>query len=89
MPASKKIIVSVPDSLLAEMDLMSVAESKNRSEIVREAIRLYISERKKMELREQLRKGYIEMGDINKAIAKESFNMDHEALNRGIQKLAE
>ncbi len=89
MPASKKIIVSVPDSLLAEMDLMSVEESKNRSEIVREAIRLYINERRKMVLREQLRKGYIEMGDINKAIADESSNMDHEALNRGLQILAE
>lgn len=89
MPASKKIIVSVPDSLLAEMDLIRVNESKNRSEIVREAIRLFISERKKMVLREQLRKGYLEMGDINKAIAEESCNTDHEALDRGLQKLAE
>ncbi|MGE5543678.1 MAG: CopG family ribbon-helix-helix protein [Bacillota bacterium] len=89
MPASRKIIVSVPDSLLAEMDLMSAADSKNRSEIVREAIKLYISERKKMVLREQLRKGYVEMGDINKAIAEESFNLDHEALKSGLQKLAE
>jgi CopG family transcriptional regulator/antitoxin EndoAI len=89
LPASKKIIVSVPDSLLAEMDLLSVEERKNRSEIVREAIRLYINERKKMVLREQLRKGYTEMGDINKAIAEETFNTDHEALNRGLQKLAE
>jgi len=89
LPASKKIIVSVPDSLLAEMDLMGVAECKNRSEIVREAIRLYINERKKIDLREQLRKGYVEMGDINKAIAEESFNLDHEAFKRGLQKLAE
>ena len=26
MPAAKKIIVSIPDSLLAEIDLVSVAE---------------------------------------------------------------
>lgn len=89
MPASKKIIVSVPETLLAEMDLMGVNESKNRSEIVREAIRLYIGERRKKVLREQLRKGYIEMGDINKAIAEESSNIDHEAFKSGLQKLAE
>lgn len=89
LPASKKIIISVPEALLAEMDLMSVAESKNRSEIVRDAIRLYLGESRKKVLREQLRKGYIEMGDINKVIADESFNMDHEALKSGLQKLAE
>ena len=42
LPAAKKIIVSIPDSLLAEIDLVGAAESKNRSEIVPEAIRLYI-----------------------------------------------
>ena len=42
-----------------------------------------------MVLREQLRKGYIEMGDINKAIAEESYNIDHEALESGLEKLAE
>jgi CopG family transcriptional regulator/antitoxin EndoAI len=89
LPAAKKIIVSIPDSLLAEIDLVSVAESKNRSEIVREAIRLYIWERKKTELCERLRKGYIEMGDINKAIAEESFMVDYEGLTKGLQKLVE
>lgn len=89
MPASKKIIVSVPENLLAEMDQMGVAESKNRSEIIREAIKLYLGERRKKLLKEQLRKGYIEMGDINIKIAEENYTMDQEALQSCLQKLAE
>lgn len=89
MPASKKIIVSVPEYLLAEMDQMGVAESKNRSEIIREAIKLYLGERRKKLLKEQLRKGYIEMGDINIKIAEENYTMDQETLQGCLQKLAE
>lgn len=89
MPASKKIIVSVPENLLAEMDQMGVAESKNRSEIIREAIKLYLGERRKKLLKEQLRKGYIEMGDINIKIAEENYTMDQETLQGCLQKLAE
>ena len=33
MPASKRIIVTVPETLLFEMDSVTVSECKNRSEI--------------------------------------------------------
>jgi CopG family transcriptional regulator/antitoxin EndoAI len=71
------------------MDQMGMVESKNRSEIIRDAIKMYLGERRKKALKEQLRKGYLEMGEINKAIAEEGFNIDHEALQSCLQKLAE
>lgn len=89
MPASRKIIVSIPENLLQELDHLSAIESKNRSEMIREAINLYLGERRKQALKEQLRKGYIEMGDINRAIAEEGFTAEHEAMESCLEKLAE
>ncbi|MGE5372113.1 MAG: CopG family ribbon-helix-helix protein [Solirubrobacterales bacterium] len=89
MPASRKIIVSVPDTLLAELDRIGGVEKKNRSEMIREAIHQYLAERQKKVLREQLRKGYLEMGDINRTLAEECCGLDHEAYESGIEKLAE
>ncbi|MGE5397137.1 MAG: CopG family ribbon-helix-helix protein [Chitinophagales bacterium] len=76
MPSSKKIIVSVPENLLLEMDQMRSIDNKNRSEVIREAIKLYLGERRKRVLREQMQRGYVEMGEINKTIAEEHFNID-------------
>ena len=42
MPASRRIIVTVSESLLSEVDNVTVLESKNRSQIIREAIKFYL-----------------------------------------------
>ncbi|MGE5417403.1 MAG: CopG family ribbon-helix-helix protein [Acidobacteriota bacterium] len=89
MPASKKIIVSIPEQLLHDLDKTSAIEGKNRSEVIREAINLYLGERRNQALKEQLRKGYLEMGDINKAIAEENFLGDNETFHKSVEKLAE
>lgn len=89
MPASKRIIITVPETLLAEVDDITEIDSKNRSEIVREAIRFYLGERKKNLLREQMKKGYIEMAQINLSLANENILIEDEALNNCIEKLLE
>ncbi len=76
MAESKRIIVSLPDSLLKEVDSIVSLERKNRSEFIREAMRLYIRERKKMEIREQLKKGYVEMAALNLALAEQNLTED-------------
>lgn len=73
---SKRIIVSLPDSLLKEVDSIVSLEKKNRSEFIREAMKLYIRERQKMEIREQLKKGYMEMAAINLALAEQNLVED-------------
>ena len=67
----KRIMISLPDSLLAEVDDIVEAERVNRSEFIREAMKLYIAERKRQILREQMKKGYLEMARLNLALALE------------------
>jgi CopG family transcriptional regulator/antitoxin EndoAI len=65
----KRVMISLPDTLLAEVDGIAAAEQLNRSEFIREAMKLYIAERKRRLLREQMKRGYLEMARIN--LAKE------------------
>lgn len=89
MPASKRIIITVPDNLLEEVDYITAVESKNRSEIVREAIRFYLGERKKNLTREQMKKGYLEMAELNLSLASENYGLEEEAFTNSIEKLLE
>lgn len=89
MSASKRIIITVPENLLSEVDDITVQDSKNRSEIVREAIRFYLGERKRILIKEQMKKGYLEMAEINLNIAGENIFIEEEALKNSIEKLLE
>lgn len=89
MPASKRIIITVSESLLSEVDDITTVESKNRSEIVREAIKFYLRERKRIMIIEQMKKGYLEMAEINLKIACKNVGTEEEALVNCIEKLLE
>lgn len=77
--SSKRIMISLPDSLLAEVDGVAAAERLNRSELFREAMKLYIAECKRRSLREQMRRGYLEMATINLSLALEQYRIEVEA----------
>lgn len=56
-----KVLISLPDSLLARLDEAAGAESKARSALVRDAIRLYLAgnrSERATEALEQLRKSF-------------------------------
>lgn len=89
MAESKRIMICVPVSLLREVDGMLVEENKNRSELIREAVRFYLEERKKSSLREQMRIGYQEMAQINLTLAQEAFRYEEEANSIIVRKLVE
>ena len=89
MPASRRIIISVPENLLCEVDDITALESMNRSELVREALRFYLGEYKKKLVIEQMKKGYLEMAEINLGIVGESRGWEEEALVNCIEKLLE
>lgn len=78
MSQVKRIMISLPDSLLAEVDGIVAAEQLNRSEFIREAMKLYIAERKRRLLREQMKIGYIEMAKINLSLAVEQYDLESE-----------
>lgn len=75
---SKRIMISLPESLLAEVDDVVTLENRNRSEFIREAINSVLHERRKRGIREQMRRGYQEMAQLNLAIAKELFSTEEE-----------
>ena len=70
MAGTKKVMICLSDQLLAEIDGIAAGENRNRSEFIREVVKLYILERKKRELREKLKKGYLEMSEINVKLAR-------------------
>lgn len=80
MPASRRIIVTVPENLLCEVDDITVLESINRSELVREALRFYLGEYKKNLMVEQMKKGYLEMAEINLSLANEHLGVEDEII---------
>jgi len=85
----KRIAICLPDSLLKEFDNMVYSENVNRSELIRKAMRLYIKETKVMDYSEKMRKGYIEMGQINITLAEIGLTADYETIINYESRLAE
>jgi len=77
--STKRIMISLPDYLLQEVDGIVEIEHSNRSEFIRQAMKLYLMERKKRFLRESMQRGYMEMAKINLHIASESFQAEEDA----------
>lgn len=67
----KKIVISLPENLLDEFDkLIDSGSCKNRSQFIKEAVILYIKERKRLLSRELMKKGYEEMAELNLEISE-------------------
>ncbi|MHB1418725.1 MAG: CopG family ribbon-helix-helix protein [Bacillota bacterium] len=82
-------MISLPESLLEEVDVLVSLEKRNRSEFIREAMKLYLAEKKRRSLREQMKKGYQEMAQINLSLALEHYEAENEVQKYYDQKLAE
>ena len=85
----KKILISLPDALLTEVDTLATAQKINRSEFVREAMRHYVDKQKTASLNEALKKGYEQMADINIEIAELCLSADNIQQQSYEEKLAE
>ena len=77
--ATKEILVSLPQSLLLEIEGFIKKENVNRDELIYQATKKFLSERKKMYALESMRRGYMEMAKINLTIASEAFHAEYEA----------
>ena len=78
-PHTKRIMISLPDHLLREVDGIVQKEKSNRSEFIRQAMKLYLTERKRRALRETMQRGYMEMAKINLSMCNEAFQAEEEA----------
>ncbi len=79
MSNTKRIMISLPDNLLQEVDGIVQQENSNRSEFIRQAMKVYLLERKKRHLREMMQRGYMEMAKINLNMASEAFHAEEDA----------
>ncbi|WP_062350858.1 CopG family ribbon-helix-helix protein [Bacillus kwashiorkori] len=77
--ATQEILVSLPESLLLEIEGYAQQENVNRDELIYQATKMFLRERKKRHIRESMRRGYLEMAKINLSIASESFHAEYEA----------
>ena len=72
----RRIMISIPNSLLQEVDGIIAMEKLSRSQFVRDAMRSCIEDRKRKEVRDMMRKGYQEMANINMELAEEGLLAD-------------
>ncbi len=79
MANTKRIMISLPQNLLKEVDGVVEIEKRSRSEFIREAMKLYLQERKKKQIRESMQEGYMEMARLNLTLANEAISVENEA----------
>ncbi|KMT21112.1 hypothetical protein [Clostridium cylindrosporum] len=73
----RKKLLNLPEGLLEEFDNAHKSKSdKNKSEVIRKTVVYYINERKRKGLKELMKKGYQEMGNINCEISECGITSD-------------
>ncbi|MBS4007609.1 MAG: ribbon-helix-helix protein, CopG family [Clostridium sp.] len=79
MAETKRIMISLPHNLLEVVDGIVADEKRTRSDFIREAMRLYLEEREKQQIRDRMQRGYLEMAKLNLRLANEAFEVENEA----------
>jgi CopG family transcriptional regulator/antitoxin EndoAI len=86
---SKRIMISLPDSLLKEVDDIVCTKCNNRSEFIRTAMTYYIKEVKRTGSFDKMKFGYMEMAEINITLAEIGLTVDNETMCGYETRLAE
>lgn len=68
--SKEKIMFTLPDSLVSEVDHIVKMENSNREDFAKAAFQFYITQKKKIDFKESMIKGYKEMGQINLSLAE-------------------
>ena len=66
----EKIMFTLPDYILSEVDQIVQMENSNREDFAKAAFQFYITQKKKINLKESMIKGYKEMAKINLSLAE-------------------
>ena len=88
MPQLKKILLSLPDPLLKQLDAVAKKKGVSRSRFLRDAAEDLVKKETKR-TQQELKQGYTEMGKLNLKLAEICFDADQETLDRYEEKLAE
>ena len=76
----KEISLSMPDSMLSEIDFLARLEHNTRNDFIVQIVRSYLKEKRRLELRAAMQAGYLEMAEINLKIANDFISADEIAL---------
>ncbi len=76
----RRVMITLPSSLLQEVDGLAANDRVTRSEFIRQAMNRYLQQRRRLDLQERLKRGYQEMGGLNLALAEEGLALDQESL---------
>ena len=66
----EKITFTLPNYLISEVDHIVKMENSNRADFAKAAFQFYITQKKKIDFKESMIKGYKEMGQINLSLAE-------------------
>lgn len=70
MSSSKKLLVKVQDKQNEEFNKVLKEDYKKTSEFIKEAVILYIEQKKKSSFINEMKKGYLDMSQINLEISE-------------------
>lgn len=85
----QEVVVKLPENLLREVDGLMKEEHCDLNELIYEATKCYVEEKKEKHIQESMRQGYIDMAKINLNIASEAFLAEQEAVLTGERSVRE
>lgn len=89
MSTSKKLVINLSKTLYIEFNKTLKKDCKKRSAFIREAIVLYIEEKKRLNYIDEMKQGYLEMAELNLEIADMGFELDIKDFKEYEVKLSE
>ncbi|MBU5595731.1 antitoxin [Amphibacillus sp. MSJ-3] len=75
----QEVVVKLPKNLLREVNGLLEEEKKELNDLILQATKSYVRDKKEQHIRESMQRGYMEMAKINLNIASESFLAEEEA----------
>lgn len=86
---NEKIVFTLPDSMISELDDIIEMENTNREDFAKAAFQFYLTQKKKMDLKEHMIKGYKEMAQINLTLAELGMTNDSSSNEHSEGKFAQ
>ncbi len=79
---TRRVMFTLPASLLEQVDEAVEKLDTNRSSLIREALKRFLEERRRQELRERLKEGYLYRAQESLEMAQEFYIAEQEAWDR-------
>ena len=89
MPQNSKVLLTLPQELLHQVDSYCEQALISRSEFIRQSVKQMLLYQHNMKMRDQMRSGYLQMAAINTEWAELGLASDEAILSAYEKKLSE